>query len=186
MDCLAIFNPSRHLISSSIILFLTRAFHFFFSLSSLLFFLFQIWLQERLWLLHPPTMPLNTHHPRHLRDHRHRDVLGFEAYMELMGRHKEIDVQWVVEWWHILSMVHSCFKDHCVTLARLRCCSYYSTCCISRQFKECQRAPDDEGAFHPTVFTNRILGRISEAWPRRRVTKDIAPPKYIYPIASYK
>ena len=36
------------------------------------------------------------------------------------------------------------------------------------------------------MFTNKILGRISEAWPHRRVTKDIVPPKYIYPTASYK
>ena len=58
-------------------------------------------------------------------------------------------------------------------------CSYYSTCRISRQFGERQGAPNDEGAFHIKVFTNRILGRICEAWPRRRVTKGIAPPRYI-------
>ena len=42
------------------------------------------------------------------------------------------------------------------------------------------------GAFHTAVFTNKILGRISEDWPHRKVTKDIDPPKYIYPTASYK
>ena len=73
-----------------------------------------------------------------------------------------------------------------MTLVGLRCCSYYSTCRISRQFGERQGGPDDEGDFHTAVFTDRILGRISEAWPRRRVTKDIVPPKYIYPIARYK
>ena len=83
-------------------------------------------------------------------------------------------------------MVHSCCKDHCVTLVGLQCYSYYSTCCISRQFGEHQGGPDDEGVFHNIVFTDRILGRISEAWPRCRVTKDIVPPKYIYPIARYK
>ena len=100
-----------------------------------------------------------------------------------MGCLKETDIQWVVEWWHILSMVQSCFKDHCVTLVGLRC---YSTCHISRQSGERQGAPDDEGAFHTTVFTNRILGKISEAWPHHGVTKDIVPPKYIYLTASYK
>ena len=73
-----------------------------------------------------------------------------------------------------------------MTLVGLRCCSYYSTYCISRQFGEHQGAPNDKGAFHTMVFTNRILGRISEAWPRRRVMKEIVPPKYIYPTASYK
>ena len=96
-------------------------------------------------MLHPLIVPLNTYLPRHLRDRRLRDVLGFEAYVELMGRLKETDIQWVVEWWHILSMVHSCFKDHCVTLVGLHCYSYYSTCHISKQFGECHGAFDDEG-----------------------------------------
>ena len=73
-----------------------------------------------------------------------------------------------------------------MTLVGLRCCSYYSTCHISRKFRERQGAPDDEDAFLTTVFTNRILGRISEAWPRHRVIKGIIPPRYIYPTAGYK
>ena len=96
--------------------------------------------------------------------------------MELMDLFKETDIQWVVEWWHISSMVPSCYKDHCVTLVGLQCCSYYSNCRISWQFDECQGAPNGKGAYHTAVFTNKILGRISEAWPCR-VTKDIAPPK---------
>ena len=98
--------------------------------------------------------------------------------MELMGHLKEIDIQWVIKWWHISSMVHNCCKDYCVTLVGHSFYSYYSTCCISRQFGERQGAPHDEGAFHTTVFTNRILGRISEAWPHCRVTKGIVPPRY--------
>ena len=105
-------------------------------------------------------MPLSTYPPRHLRDHRLWDVLGFEANMELMGRLKGTDIQWVMEWWHISSMVHSWYKDHCMTLVRVHCCSYYSTCRISRKFGECQGAPGDEGAFHTAVFTNRILGKL--------------------------
>ena len=70
-------------------------------------------------------MPLNTYLPRHLRDCQLQNVMGFEMYMEFMGRLKETDIQWVMEWWHISSMVHSCCKDHCVTLIGLRCCSYY-------------------------------------------------------------
>ena len=80
--------------------------------------------------------------------------------MELMGCLKEIDIQWVVEWWHISSMVHSCCKDHCMTLVGLRYYTYCYTCRNSRQFGECQGAPSDEGAFHTAVFTNRILGRL--------------------------
>ena len=91
-----------------------------------------------------------------------------------------------MEWWHISSMVHSCCKDCCVTLVGLHCCSYYSPCRISRQFGERQWALYDEGAFHIEVFTNRIFCRISEAWPRHRVTKGIVPPRYIYPTAGYK
>ena len=138
-------------------------------------------------LLQPPTVPPNTYLSRHLRDHRlHQNNMSFKAYMELIGHIKETDIQWVVEWWHISSMVRSCYKDCYVPLVGLCCCSYYSTCCISRQFGEHQRALDDEDAFHTEVFTNRILGRISEAWPHCRVTKGITPPRYIYPTARYK
>ena len=105
--------------------------------------------------------------------------------MELMGHLKETDIQRVVEWWHISSMVHSYFNDRCVPLVGLCCCSCYSICRISRQFGERQGAPDNEGAFYTKVFTNKILGRISETWPRCRVTKCIVP-QYIYPIAKYK
>ena len=106
--------------------------------------------------------------------------------MELMGHIKETDIQWVVEWWHISSMVHSCCKDCCVLLVGLHYCSYYSTCHISRQFGEHQGDPNDEGAFHTKVFTDRILDRISEAWPHRSVTRDIVPPRYIFPTVRYK
>ena len=73
-----------------------------------------------------------------------------------------------------------------MTFVGLRCYSYYSTCHILGQFGKHQGALDDMGAFHTAVFTNRILGRINEAWPHRKVMKDIIHPKYIYPTASYK
>ena len=191
MDCLSVFNPSRHFISSFIIIsFFFLMLFFFWSFSPsllLLLFLFQLWLQERLQLLHPPTVPLSTYLSRHLRDRwLYRNDMGFDVYMELMGRLKETDIHWVMKWWHISSIVHSCCKDHYLTLVGLWCCSYYSTYRISRQFRERQGAPDDEGLYHTTMFTNRNLGRISEAWPRRSVTKDIIPPKYIYPTTRYK
>ena len=37
-----------------------------------------------------------------------------------------------------------------------------------------------------SVFTNRILGRLSEAWPCYRVARGIAPSRYIYPTVKYK
>ena len=36
------------------------------------------------------------------------------------------------------------------------------------------------------VYAALTLRRISEAWPRCRVMKDIVLPKYIYPTARYK
>ena len=107
-------------------------------------------------------------------------------YMELMGHIKETDIQWVMEWWHILSMVYHCCKDYYVPLVGLRFCSYYSPFRIWRKFWERQGAPSGEGAFHTEVFTNRILGGLCEAWSHRRVTKGIVPPRYIYPTVRYK
>ena len=151
--------------------FLFCAFPFFF----LLFF--QIWLQERLQLFQPPTVPPNTYLLWHFRDRwLHHNDMSFKAYAELMGHIKGTNIQWVMEWWHIARMVHSFCKDYCVPLVGLCCCSYYSTCRISRKFGECQGAPNDEGAFHIEVFTNRILGRFREAWPCHRVIRSIAPP----------
>jgi len=83
-------------------------------------------------------------------------------------------------------MVHRCCKDYCVPLVGLRCYSYYSTCRISRQIGERQEAPSGEDVIHIEAFTNRILGRLRDAWPCRRVTKGIAPPQYIYPTVKYK
>jgi len=106
--------------------------------------------------------------------------------MELIGQLKETDIQWVMEWWHISSMIYRCCKDCYVTLVQLHCCSYYSTCRISRQFGKHQGAPHDEVTLHIAVSTNRILGRISEASPRHMVTKGIASPRYTYPTTGYK
>jgi len=83
--------------------------------------------------------------------------------MEFMGHIKETDIQYVVEWWHISSMVHHCYKDYCVPLVGLHCYSYYFTCRISRKFGEHQGAPCGESAFHIEVLTDRILGRLCEA-----------------------
>ena len=79
--------------------FLTHVLHTSLSLSlSLSLFLFfpfplilQIWLQEKLRFLLPPTVPLNIYLPSLLRDQL-RDVLGFEAYIELLGRLMETDI----------------------------------------------------------------------------------------------
>ena len=161
---------------------------FFFFVLSLLFFLFFKYGYKRGFscfnlLPYPPSTCLL----RHFRDcWLHQNDMSFKVYIELMGYIKETDIQWVVEWWHIARLVHSCCKHYCVPLVGLCCCSYYSTCRISRQFGECQRAFNDEGAFHTEVFTDRILGRFCEAWPRRRVTRGIAPPQYIYHTARYK
>ena len=102
---------------------------------------------------------------------------------------KHIDVtniQWVVEWWCISSMVNRSFKDNYVPLVGLRCCSYYSTCCIARQFGDRQGAPSDDGSFHTLAFTDRILGRIHESWPRQRLTKGICFPQFLHPTSGYK
>ena len=161
---------------------------FFFFVLSLLFFLFFKYGYKRGFscfnlLPYPPS----TYLLRHFRDcWLHQNDMSFKVYIELMGYIKETDIQWVVEWWHIARLVHSCCKDYCMPLVGLCCCLYYSTCRISRQFGECQRAFNDEGAFHTEVFTDRILGRFCEAWPRRRVTRGIAPPQYIYHTARYK
>ena len=119
MDCLSVFNPSRHLISSFIIIYIffhSHSLFFYFAFLSLLlfcafhlfFFFLQIWLQERLLVASTSyrTPPI-TYLPKHFGDRRfHQMDMSFEAYIKLMGHIKETNIQWVMEWWHISSMVH--------------------------------------------------------------------------------
>ena len=123
-------------------------------------------------MLHPPTVPLSQYLPKHYHDHRPKCVsMSFYEFTEFMKRNDVTDIQWVVEWWRISSMVNYSFKDNCVPLVRLRCCSHYSTCRIARQFGDHQGASSNDGSFHKLAFSYRILGRICESWPRQRVTK---------------
>ena len=94
--------------------------------------------------------------------------------------------QWVVEWWCIINMVNSVFKDNCAPLVGLRCYSYHSTCHIATQFGDHQGVPNDEGIFHTLVFTDRILGRIHETWLKRMVVKDIPFPYFLHPTSGYR
>ena len=86
------------------------------------------------------------------------NMLSFDEFTEFMMRIDVTDIQWVVEWWRISSMVHSNYN--CVLLVGFHCCSYYFTCCIARQFGDRQGAPSDDGSFHTLAFTDRILGRM--------------------------
>ena len=91
------------------------------------------------------------------------------------------DIQWVVEWWRISSMAHRSLKDNCVPLVGLHYCSYYSTCCIARQFGDRQEAPSDDGSFHTLEFTYRTLSKIRESSPQWRVTRGLRPPQFLHP-----
>ena len=205
MDCLSIFNPLRLLISSFIIfiffsLTLSTSFFFFF------FFLFLYFLPP---LFSPPLfcrygykggfnyfiLLLYPSAPTFL------SILGTVDFKMSWVLKRSCSL-WVALWklafnghgmmaylkhdGHGTNLTFFPLSQAWFTAVGLRCCSYYSTYCISRQFGESQGAPNDEGAFHTVVFSNRILGRISEAWPHHKVTKDIVPPKYIYPTTSYK
>ena len=96
------------------------------------------------------------------------------------------NIQWVVEWRHISSMVNRSFKDNYIPLVGLRRCSYYSTCRIARQFGDRQGPPSDNVSFHTLAFTKRILGRIHENWLWRMVTKGIRFPQFLHPTLGYK
>ena len=91
-------------------------------------------------------------------------VLSLDEFIKFMKSIEVSDIQWVVDWWRISGMVNCNFKDNYSPLVGFRRCSYYSTCCIARQFSDHQGAPSDDGSFHTLAFTRRILGRIHETW----------------------
>ena len=147
------------------------------SFSLLLSFLFQIWLYKRLRLLHPPTVPPSQYLPKHYHDHKPRlTEMNLDEFTEFMKHIEVSDIQWVVDWWRISSMVNHSFKDNYVPLVELCHCYFYSTCRIVRQFGDRQGASSDDGSFHTLAFTKRILGRIRETWSRTMVTKGIRFP----------
>ena len=91
MDCLLVFNLSRHLILSFIIIYIfffhSCSLFFFFAFLFLLFFFFSIYGYKRGFgcfnlLPYPPS----TYLPKHFGDCRlHQNDMSFEAYIELMG-----------------------------------------------------------------------------------------------------
>ena len=120
MDCLSVFNPSRLHISSLHSYILSLLFLLMLPFSLLFSFLFQIWLYERLWLLHRPTVPPSQYLPKHYRDRRpKRAKMSLDEFTEFMKHVEVSNIQWVVDWWRILGMVSHSFKDNCVPLVGL-------------------------------------------------------------------
>ena len=94
------------------------------------FSLLQVWLYEELKLIHPPLIPFNRYQQKHYQDHKLTEK-EMDALTELMKHLTPIDIQWVVEWWHIKAMTSYGFKEKCVILAGLCRFPYYPTCRIA-------------------------------------------------------
>ena len=138
-------------------------------------------------MLHPPSVPPSQYHPKHYHDHRLKNnEMDSAKFIEFPNRLTTLDVQLVVESWRIIAMVNYVFKDNCVPLVRLRCCSYYSLDRITRQFGDRQGVPNDDGVFHISVFIERVFGKICETWLKRIEAKDIRFPQFLHPTSSYK
>ena len=136
-----------------------------------------IWLYERLRLLHPLTVSPSQDLPKHYCDHKLKDKeMDPAGFIEFLRHLSPLGVQWVVEWWHIIGMVNHVFKDNCVPFIGIHRYPYYSLGSIARQFGDHQGVPNDDGIFHISVFTKRVLGRIHETWLKRMVAKDICFP----------
>ena len=141
----------------------------------LYFSLPQIWLYEKLKLIHPLLVPSTWYQPKHYPCDRNLMVKEMEpiALTELLKHLTPTDIQWVVEWWRIKAMTSCGFKENCVFLVRLRYCSYYPTCLIAQKFGDHQ---GDNGSYHTLALTARFLGRLTETWPQRAMNKDICFP----------
>ena len=83
-------------------------------------------------------------------------------------------------------MVNRIFKDNSVPLVGLRRCSFYSPDRIARQFGDRQGVSSDDGAFHISVFTERVFGKICETWLKRMVARDICFTQFLHPTLGYK
>ena len=92
----------------------------------------------------------------------------------------------MVEWWRIKAMSSYGLKENDVPLVGHRHYSYYPTCHITWQFGDRQGVPYGNGSFHTLAFTERILGRIHETWPRRVMNRDIRFSQFLHPTLGYK
>ena len=107
--------------------------YFFHSTLMLSFSLPQIWLYEKLKLLYPPIVSPSQYQPKHYHDCKLKDKEMDPTKLTKLLKHLTyLDVQWVVEWWHIEAMSSCGFNENCVPLVRLRRYSYYPTCRIVR------------------------------------------------------
>ena len=125
-------------------------------------------------MLHPSTVPSSQYLPKHYRDRSlNNNEMDSVEFIKFLKRLTTLDVQWVVEWWRIIAMVNCVFKYNCVSLVGLHYCSYYSLDHIARQFGDRQGISNDNGVFHISIFTERVLGKINETWLKRMVARDI-------------
>ena len=147
----------------------------------------QIWLYEKLRLIHPPLVPFDRYQLKHYHDRKPKDKeMDPTKLTKLLKLLTSIDNQWEIEWWRIEAMISYGFKENCVPLVGLCCYCYYPTCRIARQFGDRQRVPCDNCSYHILAFTESVLGRIKENWSLRAMNRDIYFPQFLNPTLGYK
>ena len=188
MDCLSVFNPSSFFILSLNISLSFSFLSLLFPLNTHSFFFFSFrYGYIRGSIASSSHCSPSQYLPKYYHDRKPKNKeMDPAEFTEFLKRLSPLGVQWVVEWGCITDMVNCGFKDNCVPLVGLYCCSYYSTCCIARQFSDCQWAPSDDGSFHTLAFTERVLGRICETCSRRMITRDARFPQFLHPTLGYK
>ena len=94
----------------------------------------QIWLYEKLKLIHPPLVPFNRYKPEHYSDRKLKDKdINPVKLIELLKHLTSADIQWVVEWWRIEAMYSCGVKENYVpfgwasSLLLLSYMSYHTT-----------------------------------------------------------
>jgi len=138
-------------------------------------------------LLYRPTISLSQYQPKHHHDCKLKEkVMDPTKFIEFLNYLSPLGVQWVAGWWRIGAMSSYGFKENCVPLVGLCCCSYYPMCCIARQLGDRQGVPHGNGYFHTMAFTKRILGRTHETWSRWVMNRGIDFPQFLYPTSGYK
>ena len=138
-------------------------------------------------MLQPPSVCPSQYLPKHYHDRKLKDrEMDPNEFTEFLRHLSPLGSQWVVEWWRITSIVNHVFKDNYIPLIGLRYYSYYSPSRIARQFGDHQGIPNEDGIFHISVFTKKVLGRIRETLLKRIVAKDIHFPQFLHPTSGYK
>ena len=153
-------------------LFLSSFFLSFFFYSDLS--LLQIWLQEKLELLAPPTVPFDRYQPKHHKSRPLRRAAStFTDWMAMLCIIHDSNIRWMCPWWKITHITLETYAS-CVPIAGLHDATFYAPSRLCRQYGEKQRIVTQLPTLRGGLFPARFLDHVRHMWSCRKIQFNIS------------